>query len=411
MTSIADAPTLTPAAVGTPRRWLFFKERFAWPRASGHDVHTFFLMKALVELGHTVSLATNVEPPAEAIAGTAFADRYVLDAPDTALPPTGTYPLLLSKSQEKFRSYWGVSEDRIRKLAAAADDCGADVVVASGLNVLPYLGAIGPDKTRVWYAADEWVWHHLSMVKVLKKSTWGEIKAGIVKGMYERAYRKFLDRVWVVTEADAKAFRWFAGMKQIDILPNGVDADHYAPNPAIVPEANSCVFWGRLDFGPNIQAAEWFARTVWPLVRAEVPDAKWHLYGFQPTDPILKMAGKNGITLTADLPDIRPAVLKAQVVVLPFVSGGGIKNKLLEAAAMGMPIVATARVKHGLNGSPPLAFAASPAAWVVNLVRLWADAEHRRKLGEDARAWVMREHTWIAAARTAAAGLPGEVRR
>jgi len=411
MIDLAEAPNRPSVAVGESRRWLFFKERFAWPRASGHDVHTFFLMKALVELGHTVSLATNVEPPAEAIAGTIFANRYILDAPATPLPEPGTYPLLLTKSQEKFRSYWGISEDRIRKLAAAADDCRADVVVASGLNVLPYLGAIGTSKMRVWYAADEWVWHHLSMVRALKPATWSEIKAGIVKGLYERAYRKFLDRVWVVSQADAKAFRWFAGLNQTDILPNGVDAEHYAPNPMVVPAPNSCVFWGRLDFGPNIQAAEWFAHKVWPAVRAKVPDAQWHLYGFQPTASILKLAGKNGISLTADLPDIRPAVQAAQVVILPFVSGGGIKNKLLEAAAMGMPIVATARVKHGLNGTPPLAFAASPAEWVAKLVGLWADADGRRKLGAEARAWVVAEHTWAAAARTAAAGLVGEVRR
>lgn len=394
---------MTPA--GEPMRWLFFKERFAWPRASGHDVHTYYLMRALAEMGHTVSVATVDEPPAEVLAGVPFARRFVL----RAMPPpaAGTHPLRLTRGQAKFQSYWGTPDDDVRKLAAAANECEADVVVVSGLNVLPYLGAIdGP--ARVWYAADEWVWHHWSMAKLTRPGTWGEVKQGVIKGLYERAYRGLLDRVWVVSDADARAFRWLAGIRQTDVLPNGVDSDHYAPDPAAVPEPNSCVFWGRLDFGPNVQAVEYFAGKVWPHVRAAVPDAKLHLYGFQPTPPVEAIAGRDGITLTADLPDIRPAVRAAQAVVLPFVSGGGIKNKLLEACALGVPVVATDRVRHGLTGRPPLVFCARPADWVRALKLLFTEPGERASIGAAGRAWVVEHHTWAAAAGVAAAGIARE---
>lgn len=385
-----------------PFRWLFVKERFAWPRSSGHDVHTFGMMQALAKIGHAVSLCTVDAPPEAAVAGIDFATRYCLAEANPPVPTAEEVPLILSKRQEKFRNYWGIPVDRVRQVAAAAKDCNADVVVVSGLNVLPYLGAV-TGRTRVWYAADEWVWHHLSLVKLLKKSTWSELKPALVKGLYERAYRSILDRVWVVTEADARAFRWL-GMSQSDVLPNGVDAAHYRPEPG--PQiANSCTFWGRLDFGPNAQALEWFIRKVWPLVRAKVPDGRFRVFGFQPTAAVKALAGRDGIDLTADVPDVRPVVRECQVAVLPFVSGGGIKNKLLEAAALGMPIVATPRAGLGLNGTPPFVQTTRPDAMAREIVRLWSDTAGREKLGVAAREWVIRCHTWEAAARAAAAGV------
>lgn len=405
MTTATEPATTHPPATAEGRalRWLFVKERFAWPRSSGHDVHTYGMMRALAELGHAVSVATLDPPPPEVLAGIAFASRYCLAENNPPVPSANTFPITFTKSQAKFASYWGTRDDHVRQVAAAAADCAADVVVVSGLNVLPYLGAV-EGRARVWYAADEWVWHHLSLVKPLRRSTWSELKPALVKGLYERAYRKRLDRVWVVTDADARAFRWFAGVRNLDVIPNGVDAEQFRPEPVeTIPK--SCVFWGRLDFGPNVQALEWFVKKAWPRVRAKEPNARFRIFGFQPTAPVQALVGRDGIDLTPDLPDLRSAVRSCQVALFPFVSGGGIKNKLLEAAALGLPAVCTPRALHGLKGRVPFTPLSSPTEWANELLGLWADAERRRKLGEAARAWVTANHTWTAAARTAADGI------
>jgi polysaccharide biosynthesis protein PslH len=387
-----------------PMRVLFVKEKMGWPRSSGHDVHTFFLMQAMAQLGHAVALATMEPSPREAVTNGGFEAEYCFQDQNPPTPDENQHPLRLSKSQEKFRNYWGRDADRVRWVAAASEAFQADVVVVSGLNVLPYLGALPDGIQKVWYAADEWVWHHLSQVRLFQKSSWSEIKPAIVKGIYQRAYRKLLDRVWVVSKADARAFRWFAGVQNTDIMPNGVDANHYTPgNEERFP--NSCVFWGRLDFGPNIQAIQWFLQKVWPKVREVTPEAKFQIYGFQPGPEIRSLAGKEGVELGIDLPDIRKAVRSHEVVVLPFVSGGGIKNKLLEAAALGMPTLCSKRVITGLNGHPPMPIANSPNEWVTQLTRLWREREQREKLGREARLWVTEHHTWQAAAKIAVAGL------
>src|SRR5439155_9123833 len=105
-----------------------------------------------------------------------------------------------------------------------------------------------------------------------------------------------------------------------------------------------------------------------------------------------------------------PEVRARAVAVLPFVSGGGIKNKLLEAAAMGLPVLATPRVTAGLGGSPPVAAAGSAAGFADELIRLWGDPAARARLGTACRAWVTEHHTWAAVAAKAAAGLGAKER-
>jgi glycosyltransferase involved in cell wall biosynthesis len=384
-------------------RLLFVKEALAWPRCSGHDVHCSQMMRALAGRGHAVSLATLKAPADESVRGLGLERLETFGTPDAADLSGPDLPL--SGRQERFRSYWGIEPARIRAVARIAAACRAEAVVVVGLNVLPYLGAV-TGALRVWYAADEWAWHHLSQVSLLRPSTWGNLKQALVKGLYERAYAPLLDRVWVVSDPDRRAMRWFAGVRRLDVVPNGVDGEYFAPRD--VPQLErSCVFWGRLDFGPNQQALEWFCRRAWPAVRRAAPDAQFDVYGFNPTPEARALAGRDGVELVPDLPDLRPEIARHQAVVLPFVSGGGIKNKLLEAAGMGKPIVCTPRACGGLHAAEPapVLAASGPAAWADTLLRLWSDPDLRRRQGEDARRWVLRWHTWEAAARTAEAGL------
>jgi hypothetical protein len=106
-------------------------------------------------------------------------------------------------------------------------------------------------------------------------------------------------------------------------------------------------FWGRLDIGPNVRAIEWFEGKVRPRVRSSVPDTRFDVFGFQPTSVVERWAGRDGILLSPNVPDLRPAVRSRADTVLPFVSGGGIENKLLEDAGMGLTVVGTPRVTSG----------------------------------------------------------------
>ena len=380
-------------------RLLFVKDSMSWPRSSGHDVHTFHMMRALTRLGHECGLLTATEPKPEAIDGLPLIYRRTFGTVVGGPEPDMTW------LQRKFAGYWGRDAARTRAVAQSAIEMSADAVVVVGLPVLPYLGAV-KDRKRVWYAADEWFWHHWSQVRLLRPRTWGELKQACIKGLYERAFRSKIDRAWLVTDADQRAMRWVAGVKGLDVVPNGVDGEHFTPLD--LPQGErTCTFWGRLDFGPNTQALEWFTAKVWPAVRREFPDARFTVYGFAPTPAVLALSGKDGVEVIADLPDLREEVARHQAVVLPFVSGGGIKNKFLEAAAMGKAIVCSPVACNGLvrpeeSGAK---IVSRPADWVAAISAMWSEAGARRTSGDRSRAWGTERHTWDAAARAAAAGL------
>ena len=197
--------------------------------------------------------------------------------------------------------------------------------------------------------------------------------------------------------------RTLAGVRHVDVLPNGVDGTLFTPSPVTV-EPRTAVFWGRLDFGPNVQALEWFCNEVWPAVRQRVPDARFTIVGFHPTDPVRDLASREGISLQPNLPDLRDEVCRHAVVVLPFVSGGGIKNKLLEASAMARPIVCTPRACEGLRGleAAPVRVAAGRDGMVQALIELWSDGPRAQQLGARARQWVLANHSWGAVGAAAA---------
>lgn len=384
-------------------RFLFVKHELCWPRASGHDVHTFGMMSALKEAGHAVDLLTCVPCQAEAL-GTLELDSQATFSSngrfDGAAALAG-----MTRLQQRFCSYWGVPAARVAEVAERAQRSEADAVVAVGLEVLPYLASVR-DACRIWYAADEWVVHHLSQFFPWQTRSWHHLRPAAVKGLYEWAFASRVDRVWLVSQRDATAARLVMRGVVTDVVPNGVDTDHYCPQQVSETE-RSCVFWGRLDFGPNLDAVRWFTDKVWQPLKRRHPGASFTVFGFKPGDEIRKLAARHDFQLITDQEDIRADICRRQLVVLPFVSGTGIKNKLLEAAALGRPILASKMATNGVDlcHGTPLQVAASPGDWITAIEGLWDDADQRRQLGDEARRWVQRDYTWAAAAQRVVSGL------
>lgn len=381
-------------------RLLLYKRTMSWPRTAGHDVGAYGIMSALSRFGVSVAFAS-AEPVEEAsLAGAGLESAVVLDHDQRT---DDTESRNLPRLQKRLCSYWGIPDHRVAALGRACDAFRADVVVASGLDGPPILAGID-GRVRIWQASDEMLWHHVSQLRFADCRTWHQIRDAMLMAAYERAVGRVLDRVWLVSDRDALMMRVVSGVRCVDVLPNGVDTNQFVPSGA-EEEPHTAVFWGRLDFGPNIQALEWFCDRVWPRVRQVKPAARFRIVGFMPTEPVRKLTQLPGVELHANVPDIRPEVASRAVVVLPMVSGGGIKNKLLEAAAMGKAIVCTPRALLGLKGQPPLMVVRDPRLWVEALVALWDNDSARRELGLKAREWVVREHTWESAARVVLKGI------
>jgi glycosyltransferase involved in cell wall biosynthesis len=368
-------------------------------------------MRQFTRRGHEVTLLTRRPNPREAIASLGRVNERQID--EFVHSNTATLPKSFGPWQRRFCSYWGVVPGHVAAVGRAARSLAVDAVVVLGADGLPYLGDVRSSfhtheksPVRVWYVADDLAWHALTLVRLASPATWGRMREAAIMALYERSFRGVMDRVWVVNAEERRAARAVVGMEDVEIIPNGVDAEYFAPR-SVPTLPRSCVFWGRLDFGPNRQALDWFFDHVWAGVRRRHADALFSVFGFHAPADLLARSGRDGVEVVADLPDLRDAVCRRQVAVLPFVSGGGIKNKLLEAAAMAMPIVCSPRATLGLRlrGERPLHVVRSPEAWVAALTQIWENAPWRQRLGETARAWVVRNHSWETTANLAETSL------
>ena len=191
--------------------------------------------------------------------------------------------------------------------------------------------------------------------------------------------------------------RWrLVGIDALDVR-NGVDTDYFAP-PMVRPVNKQLVFWGRMDFEPNIDAVRWFCKNVWPELHAKHLDASFKVVGKKPTDVVMALNAMDGVEIVGSVPDIRPYVHSCCATVLPMRCGGGIKNKLLEAAAMGIPIIGSPKASAGLDGKLPILTSQSPSQWIACLENLWSNVGLSQQLSIQLRQWVMSHHSWPNAA-------------
>lgn len=152
----------------------------------------------------------------------------------------------------------------------------------------------------------------------------------------------------VVNERERDALLALAPHANVRVVPNGVELESQikAHTPDGTPRV---VFCGVMNYEPNVEAALWFARDVWPLIRAGRPDAQFLIIGSDPTAAIRRLASlRDGIEVTGTVPDVRSHLMRASVAVAPLRTARGVQNKVFEAIGCGLPAVVTSPVFEGL---------------------------------------------------------------
>jgi glycosyltransferase involved in cell wall biosynthesis len=183
---------------------------------------------------------------------------------------------------------------------------------------------------------------------------------------------------------------------RIATIPTGVDTQEIKPAPE--PDgAPRVLFTGTLSYAPNSGGIGWFAREVWPAVRGAVPGAELEIVGRGPTREVLALDELPGITVVGTVPLMDPYFAHAHVVVVPILTGAGIRVKIVEAMANGRAIVSTPLGWEGLPGVSPgehLLVADEPSAFAQQVVRLLRDRQLRTALATSARELAVHEYDW-----------------
>ena len=185
------------------------------------------------------------------------------------------------------------------------------------------------------------------------------------------------------------------GGEAVRVVPNGVDLADFAYVEDRRPAAR-LVFAGNLGYFPNVDAAVFLVRDVFPRVRAAVPGAELRLVGARPTRRVRALARRAGVSLAASVPAMAPELAAATVAVAPLRAGSGLQNKVLEAMAVGTPVVATAHAVAGLalGAGEEVLVADDAAGLAAAAVALLRDPARARAQARAARALVERRYRW-----------------
>ena len=172
-----------------------------------------------------------------------------------------------------------------------------------------------------------------------------------MKGLerYEFAMYRCADRILVLTPEERYGLLGHAPDLRINVIPSGVDTDYYQPTDPGSRE-QALVFTGNYNDEPNCDAVMWFCHTVWPRLKSRYPDLTFYVVGPRPTSGMLDLARKDPrIIVTGEVDDIRPYLARARVFVCPNRLGSGMRGKILQAMAAGIPVVSTSLGAEGIS--------------------------------------------------------------
>ncbi len=387
-------------------RILFLTPQLPYPPQKGTALRNWGLISGLAER-HQVSLlsfqAPGQAPRPAPLLSQVCARVETVPQPERALGDRLRDMLATRQPDMALRL---ASESYARRLTGWLAREHFDVVHVEGIELAPYLDVIEAARPRPFIIFDDHNCEYLlqkraCLTDLRIPARWPGAAYSLVQWRrllrYEAETCRRADRVLAVSEADAVALRELIPALDVIVVPNGIDTRAYRPEtPISKSQIPKLVFTGTMDFRPNVDAVLWFAREVLPLVQAEVAEARFVVVGQRPHTRLDELRDDPAITLTGWVEDTRPYIAEAAVYVAPLRMGGGTRLKLLEAMAMGKPVVAT---RLGAEGYPvthgrELLLADTPADFAAAVVGLLRAPGKRVELGRAGRAFVEERYDW-----------------
>lgn len=393
---------------------LYLTHRIPYPPDKGDKVRSFHILKQLLKR-HRVFLGTFIDDPSDR-QHLEVLRRWCADVHAEEIRP------LAARLASLRGLVWGeplsLSHYRHRRMARWVGDLvdggQVDAAVVFSSAVAPFVLA-GRGRPLIRMRSRPALPVLLDFVDMdsAKWAEYGRQHAGLSGWIYRREGVRLAEyERWAAQEASASYFvaanerRVFiegcsTDCPSVKVMGNGVDADHFdptidLPNP-FDPDEQAIVFTGAMDYWPNSDAVSWFVQSVLPGILQRVPRARFHVVGRSPTQPVRALAGPH-VVVTGTVPDVRPYLRHARVVVAPLRLARGIQNKVLEAMAMAAPVVAATDCARALevDEADGVRAAESAADYVNHVTELVNDATAAADLGQRGRTCVRRRFSWEA---------------
>jgi sugar transferase (PEP-CTERM/EpsH1 system associated) len=384
----------------TPRRILLLSPWMPWPPHDGGRIRILNTLRYLSQR-HRVTLVapSRTERDAEAPSELAAYCEDIVTAPMPgdawALIGRALRGALQRRPLIQGIHYGPALASRLRALTATH---GYDIVQVEFSWFVPYLRALHPD----CQARTVLTMHNvetLRFARELRGTTTLSRRLALgwdqrFAGAWERQAVSAVDAVAVVSETERQWVESIDPAALVAVVPNGVDTEHFRPVPS--PGNGSLVFTGAMDYPPNIDAVLWFCQEVWPLARRRDPALRLEVVGRAPHPRIQALNGEAGIRVTGEVADIRILMAQANAVVVPLRAGAGTRLKILEAMAMGRPVISTTLGAEGLEITPgaDIMLADTPADFAHAIQTVVLSPETARRLGDAGRRLAVARYDW-----------------
>ena len=379
-------------------RVLFLSTWFPHPPDNGSKLRVYHLLRALGRT-HEVSLlsfAFATARPEDAAPLTRFCGQVEVVAVDPFVANrAGALRTFLSPSPVAARPLPAMSRAAARWLQTQAFDAviaSTEMMAAYALHAPPATATILEEHNSLTRWMQERYAEQTSAVQRLRCwASWQKTRR------YEARLFKQFDLVTMVSAQDRAVCQSdLPGYRgRVEVVPNGVDCAHNRPGLA-QPRPASLVYNGSLTYSANYDAMRWFLAEVYPRIRGQVPEASLTITGSTEGVDLAGLALDDSVHLPGFVEDVRLPMAGAAVAVAPIRQGGGTRLKILEAMALGTPVVATSKGAEGLDvvDGEYLLLADDPERFASQTIRLVSDADLHGRLAANARHLVETRYDW-----------------
>lgn len=376
-------------------RILFLSPELPYPPSWGYSIRISQFLTLLARK-HSVALLTYAAPgdetKADALAQTSGAVVHTVRGGELGQKRLGQLTSLLSK-----RSYQGrylYSDAMQRKLDDLCAGQAFDIIQVETSQMLAF--RFDP-RSAVVLAEHDIVYELLGRIAVAERT----LLRRVYNSAEARKYKREEIERWKIaaacvmtSEREVPIVRRAGVTAPILTAPNGVDVDYFAPTD-VVPDPNTLVMTGLMRTRPNIDAAVFFVKHILPGILAHRPNVKMYVVGGDPPEEVTRLASDH-VIVTGGVPDVRPYVGNASVVVVPLRMGGGTRLKVVEGLSMKKPMVSTALGCEGIDvkHEEHLLIADEPAAFAGAVLRLMDEPTLGATLAQNGHALVLRRYRW-----------------
>jgi hypothetical protein len=385
---------------------LFLTQIVPWPADSGpkiktqnvlrylaarHSIHLISFVRNEAEQTHAQSL----KQVCETVTTVPLQRSRRRDAAAMARSLTNGRPFLVERDDSRAMRRAVADLLECRPVDAAHAD---QLTMAQFAVGLPVARRVLDEHNAVWTIVRRAAARERGVRRLLAELEWRKLRA------YEGGICRRFDWVTVVSAEDRRFLEEPAGTPlRAPVIPIAVDTEQLAVIPRTAA-ARHVLSVATMFYPPNVEGVYWFATEVFPLVRQRLPDVRFSIVGSRPPERIARLAGDaTGVAVTGYVPDLEPVLRLAGVLVVPLHAGSGMRVKILEAFARGIPVVSTTIGVEGIEArsGEHLLVADEPAAFAQAVTRVLTDHDLAACLAAAARRLVEERYDW----RTALRGL------